>query len=361
MRVGTLTFHWASNYGAVLQAFALQRFLNEHGVETEIISYVPRRANLILLVDRLRRMKFADLVREHRLRRFRKSHLDVSRRTYRSGASLRNAAQPYDALVCGSDQIWNEWFTLKSEGASNLSYYLDFVPAGVARISYAASFGTDRLSDPVVELVQPELAKFQAISVREESAAEILAAMGLGSTVVVDPTLLLPAEAYRGLIDGEEPVTSYRLFSYLLHRDQSVAERVRGWLCATHFAGERLYGDDPISISEWLYHLSHAELVLTNSFHGVVFSLIFKRPFIVVPVQGAGDTMNGRFATLLAGVGLSDRMIEEFDEARVAQLLTEEIDWPAVDDALASMREASSLFLMGALDRADRSNLRRDH
>lgn len=349
MKVGTLTFHWASNYGAILQAYALQQFLRDRGVSTEIVDYVPVRVVAIRFVQRLRQRAFADFARERKMRRFRRHHLSVSAKRYRSRPSLGNSGGKYDAFVCGSDQIWNEWFTLNAEGGPTLSYLLDFVPPEAKRISYAASFGVDHLSREMIEVVKPALAKFDALSVREQSGAAIVASLGMAATVVVDPTLLLTATDYEKLIGAHRPAVTYRLFSYLLHGDQVAANEVRDYLVATHFPGERPYQKGPISVLDWLYHLKNAEQVLTNSFHGVVFCLIFKRPFVVVAVEGAGSTMNGRFATLLAAVGLEDRMVRSSDPVMLDQLLAKEIDWSAVGVALESMRSASSKFLMEAL------------
>lgn len=114
MSVGTVTFHWASNYGAILQAYALQHFLKSRGLDTEIIDYRPLRPRLIRTVERLRRREMSEFIRERRMRQFRRRHLDVSGRTYVSRRQLGESAALYDAFICGSDQIWNEWFTLNA-------------------------------------------------------------------------------------------------------------------------------------------------------------------------------------------------------------------------------------------------------
>lgn len=349
MRVGTLTFHWASNYGAILQSYALQTYLSNQGVQAEIIDYVPRNVVAAQFRQRLKKLDLSDMVREWKMRTFRRKHLVLSPKTYHSRNDLQNLPGDYDAIVCGSDQIWNEWFTLNAEGGPTRSYLLDFAPLEVKRVSYAASFGLDQLSDQLAAIVQPELAKFQSIGVREESAAAIVKSLGLTAQVVVDPTLLLTADSYQRLIGEHTPRHTYRFFSFLLHGNQPVAEQARKYVSESRFPGEDLYDRGSVSVIDWLCHVRNAEFVLTNSFHGAVFCLIFRRPFVVVPVEGPGHAMNGRFETLLKAVGLEDRMLREYSEARIDALAGLPIDWHAVDEALDKMRESSAEFLGSAL------------
>lgn len=344
-----MTFHWASNYGAILQAYALQQFLKRHGVETEIVDYVPFRVVFIRMLQRIRTRDASDFVREFRMRRFRRRYLDVSPRRYRRSSDLRGAAGAYDALVCGSDQIWNEWFTLNAEGGPTCAYFLDYAAEGVKKISYAASFGTDSLTEPMARVVGTELATFDAIGVREESGASIVAALDLKATVVADPTLLLSSEDYDDLIGAHRTLDLHPLFTYILHNGQVAAHSVADHLASTYFNGQRLYDREPISPLDWLSQLRHANYVLTNSFHGLVFSLVFERPFMVVAVEGAGESMNGRFRTLLKSVCLEERLLTSLDVQRVDTLYSQPIDWPKVRYALDSMRDASAEFLLGAL------------
>lgn len=349
MKVATLTFHWASNYGAIIQAYALQQYLKRQGLQTEIIDYVPRRVVVQQFVLRLRRRAFVEFARERSMRAFRSRHLVVSDKRYPSRASLENTAVEYDAVICGSDQIWNEWFTLNAEGGTTRSYLLDFVPPGVKRISYAASFGTETLSDAMATVVGPELAKFDALSVREDSGSRILAGLDLTAQVVVDPTLLLTRDAYDTLIGEHSPARHYSFFPYILHSGQDGAHRVKDHIATTHYSGEPVFQMDPVPLLDWLHHLQNADFVVTNSFHGMVFALMFERQFLVVPVEGAGESMNGRFTTLLNAVGLESRYLQSTDATEVDRLFSEPIDWVPVRAAIATMRQASATFLQRAL------------
>ena len=167
MKIGTITFHWATNYGAVLQAYALQQHLKLNNYETEIINYIPLRVKLIQNIKRIKNQEIHEFIKEIKLKRFIKQSLTLSRKTYYTNSCLKKKCHKYDVYICGSDQVWNESFALFAEGRPTLSYYLNFVKNDKQRISYATSFGTDKLSSKVANLVKPELEKFKSISVRE--------------------------------------------------------------------------------------------------------------------------------------------------------------------------------------------------
>lgn len=351
MKVATITFHWATNYGAVVQAYALQQHLIQQGYQTEIIDYKPVRARLVRALLRVRSKDLSEFRREVKINAFRRKYLNVSRRTYGTSRALMHAGAPYDAFICGSDQIWNEWFTLNADGKQTLSYFLNFVPPEKARVSYGASFGADRLSDRMSALVKPELSKFRRLGVRENTGLQIIADMGMKAKVVVDPTLLLSREAYEGLISFNKPTKAYPFFEYILHDGQGAIQRVGESIFTKSFAdlGRDRYKREVIGVLDWLYHLRHAEVVLTNSFHGVAFCLIFHRSFVAMPVEGLGDSMNDRLVTLLESVDLADRIVGTSDEGRVEAVLSKKIDWDSVDASLALVKRESEGFLEEAL------------
>jgi hypothetical protein len=357
MRIGTITFHWATNYGAVLQAYALQHFLKQKQFETEIINYIPLRIKLIQTLLRIKNMEFSEFMREKRMNSFRKQFLDLSSITYYTNNSLIKRCHDYDAYICGSDQIWNESFALNAEGKPTLSYYLNFVKSEKCRVSYATSFGTDRLSVEVIKLVKPELEKFQSISVREKTGEEIIRNMDLEATLVVDPTLLLDKDDYECLIEGKEFKEEYQLFSYILHKNQATANAINEYIFDKFFNRnlDKKYNQEPIGMYEWLYNMKHAQFVVTNSFHGAIFSILFHTPFVVVPVENSG--MNDRITTLLNTIGLSDRIIDTIDKLKLDRLIAEEIKWTEVDEKIMNLRKKSIEFLENALS-ADKDESR---
>ncbi len=340
-KIGTITFHWAANYGAVLQAYALQQYLKKNGFDTEIIDYVPTRINTIqkLLAVKNRNREF--FLKERRIKAFRKAELTLSKKRYGSNRSLFSCRDTYDAVICGSDQVWNKAFTMGAEKKPTLSYFLNFAGNGTKKISYAASFGLEVLPDDMAKIIKPELDSFHAVSVREESGKKILDGIGVNSTVVADPTLLLDADDYCRLFEGKAKETPPAVFSYILHSGQKTALAVSRHVC--NCLGVNEQSSTTCGIYDWLSFEKNAKFIVTNSFHGTVFALIFHTPFITVPVENS--KMNGRIETLLRSVGLENRVVSRFDGGFVDRLMSSEIDWQEVDRRLGELRNISFDFL----------------
>lgn len=340
-KIATMTFHWPANYGAVLQAFALQKFLQVHGADTQIIDYIPRRVELLKTLCAFKRRDFRFFKKRRMLRRFCTQELCLSSKTYRDNRSLHRLANEYDTIICGSDQIWNEFFTGGAEGKPTFSYYLNFAGERTKRVSYAASFGTRSLKPEIKECITPHLKKFDRLSVRENSGREILKELGFDAVVTVDPTLLHSHEVYEKLLEGYQFPQAKKVFTYILHESQHTAQKVCH-LVQRRFGqkeedGSELY----IDLRQWLHDLSKAEFVVTNSFHGAVFAVLFHKPFLVLPVENSG--MNDRIETLMQALGLSERIVS--DEKTAQERLTQGIDWEDVDARLKVLRKTSETYL----------------
>ncbi len=337
-KIGTITFHFATNYGAVLQAFALCEHLKKSGYDAEIIDYVPTLTMVVSKLEKLKARDFAFFKKEKNIKRFRKNELQFSRR-YRSARALMRAKMSYDAVICGSDQIWNHSFTVHPRFGTNLSYFLPF--AGDAkRISYAASFGSNSLPENMKTAIMPCLSKFEKLSVRENTGKDILSDLGFDSTLVADPTLLLCAADYSRLLENKKLPEPKKVFSYILHKNQKSAEKISALACE-HFGQASPATEGTMGIYEWLASIRDSDFVVTNSFHGTVFSLLFHTPFITVPVEGSG--MNDRIKTLLGAVGLEDRIADSAGAA--SGILSQDINWDEVDKKIEALRELSIEFL----------------
>lgn len=350
MKIGIMTFHWATNYGAVLQAYALQKTLQVMGHTAEIINYLPFRVRLHQKLMALKGMRLKEFLKERRIQAFRNEHLGVSVKKYRRNASLVTECHGYDAYICGSDQIWNKSFIRYAERKPTLSYYLNFVREGKLRISYAASFGSEILSSDIIDLIRPELTRFSSISVREKSGQAIVEAMGLNAVLTIDPTLLLTRNDYGELLGrgGVEPFP--RIFSYILHERQTLAQEVAAYVSRRYFNGDGNTKNQAgtMGMYWWLDSIGKADFVVTNSFHGLVFALIFHKPFVVIPVEGS--EMNDRIFTLLHSLGMEDRVINKFDVEAIDSTVTgDDIAWNTVDKKIGKMRDKSIQFLYDAL------------
>ncbi len=362
MKIGILTFHWAHNYGAVLQAYALLSKLKEMGHDAHIIDRRPDYTTLP-------RWIYHHTAYKHVwgwLRFDRSAHQLLQPRTARfeTQASFRRHFSDYgfDAVIVGSDQIWRwNWRMI------GLNYFLDFLPAdtSVRRIAYAASFGVAEWNSGAADTarVRQLLQQFNAVSVREQSGVQLCHdVFGMEARLTLDPTLLHDRTFYERLLPSENAAPAdCRVVSIMLARPDAAAW-VRQWaarhgwrhteLANTFPECPRLTGPTSafhlqhVSVPEWLATIRSARLVITNSFHATVFSLLFGKPFVTLN-SAAGGT--GRLETLLGYVGLTERLIPQLDEARIDALLAQPIDYPSVHQKLQALRPASLQFLEEAL------------
>lgn len=260
----------------------------------------------------------------------------------------------YDAFIVGSDQVWREDYS-----PSITHFFLDFLSEGDKRprIAYAASFGKskDYISPENMPRCRELLHRFDAVSVREYEGLDILKRdfdyhKGVK---VLDPTLLLSADDYReqikemDFLDGTRPHIS----AYILDESEDksailaeVASRLK--LPVKTFSGE-FRGEKMLTVSQWLAEFEGADFVVTDSFHGCVFSIIFHKPFVAIANKDRGID---RFVSLLRDAGLEDRLIYSSDDfnTRKERLLVVP-DYMAVEQRLSSLRKASLAFLFDVL------------
>ena len=353
MKIGILTFHWATNYGAVLQAFALQTYLKDLGFDTQIIDYIPFTGKKSFLKSfRTKRpwMIFSnilELIKEKRIDGFRKKNLIRSEK-YSSYEDLKINAPIYDVYICGSDQIWNPNFTKFGEGKLTTSYFLDFGNKETKRIAYAVSFGCEKYPEEVVDLVTPCISKIDAISVREKSGRIILNQAGISDVPLMpDPTLLLPVEIYKKIAKSNLSTTENACFFYTLHTEQNFLIRLKTALSVKlrcHVIDTRSPVHATIGIETWLGMIKSSQFVVTNSYHGMIFSILFHKPFIAVLVKGRKVGMNDRILTLLDNIGLSDRILDGFDEEKIEEVIARKIDWTIVENRIKTLRENANQF-----------------
>ena len=253
-----------------------------------------------------------------------------------------------DAFVVGSDQVWAPASNVPIDYLGNM--FLDFAPDFKGkRVAYAASFGGGEwtYTPEWTEMCRKLAKKFDAISVREESGVKLCKEhLGVEAKHVLDPTLLLTAEEYATLLPKPQKKTDY-LFAYILDISaekrtflKKVADRF-GLRLVIKGANDDLKWED--SIEGWLSDIRNATFVVTDSFHGSVFSILFHRPFLsIINIKRGAD----RFTSLLSKLGLLDRLI---DETVKTEDISKEINWDAVDCKLSVEREFSVNFLKGAL------------
>ena len=222
--IGIMTFHWATNYGAVLQAYSLQQYLEKSGCVPEIIDYYPReyRQSLIrCFYTKHPRKVFANiknLRKEWRIEKFRKMYLRRTR-YYSTDSELTSIKK--DVIICGSDQVWNPSFTMRGEKRPTLAYFLAFAGRDTKKIAYAASFGTETLDHEMREYINTSLHAFDKISVREKTGLQIIDSFGIDARVVCDPVFLNRREVFDQIANKATEKQTGGVFGYILHADDT--------------------------------------------------------------------------------------------------------------------------------------------
>ena len=358
MKIKTITCHDVYNVGASLQAYALSQFLSQQGHDVAIIDYKPdylsKRYNF-RVVDNPRfekpfMLKIIYLTLKFPKRlcaypgkknfdKFRNDYLKLTKR-YNSLEELKKDPPEADLYLAGSDQIWNTLFNNGKDGA----FYLDFAPQGVKKASYAASFATEEIIPEWEDQVICWLKNLDKISVREKSSLELLKKLGVQGCSVLDPVFLLKAAQWEQFIVDKEEEKGLFVYDFdnnpLMEKISLLAKKKIGSKIVSFF--QTKYADNSLKYPgplEFLETIYNSKMVISNSFHATVFSLIFHKDFYVIK---RNENINVRMLDLLKLVNLEDRMIASEEEFESVQ----PIDWDKVDQILNEEREKSIKFLM---------------
>lgn len=358
MEIKTITCHDVYNYGASLQAFALQEYLRSLGHDVEIIDYLPdylshhyrfwyvpeynrfhslcKRSKLFhfLYSIRLAPITFRTWRRIKPFKNFKSTYLLCTRR-YSSFDELRRDPPKAQLYIAGSDQIWNPLLPNGKDGA----FFLDFGQKDVHRISYAASFAISEIPDADKRNMAQWLTRFDGISVREKTAVRLLDEIGFRGLQVSDPVFLLSAEEWlqrvgrKPLIEGDYLLV-YNLFSgndELVNTAKVVSAQFGLKIVAINDKNKFLLADRNVSNAgpiEFVNYIANSSYVICDSFHGTAFSVIFRKPFAVCYHKNNIS----RIADFLQDVGLQERLNTKeplstnIDWETAQRLLDEEID-----------------------------------
>lgn len=347
-KVGIVTFHQALNYGAVLQAFALQNYITNSftDVQAQIVDYRCEKLTGIYTLKNLRQnilvkgIKAAHfLLKKAKFDAFTKKHIALSRKHY-TAQTVSEADGEYDLFLTGSDQVWNPHLS-----GTDLNYLLQFASPD-KRYSYAASIGLGEIPQELQTAYKALLQDYRGISVREADAKEILEAIGLQGDIRVhlDPTLLLDRQDWIDVCKGISPrKKGYVLIYSVTYSEELIREAVkfakdRG--LDVLYIGQRTKNKDvhyipSIRIDKLLALFRDAEFVFENSFHGTVFSTIFHKKFYAyLPFS---DGRNSRITNLLNIIGLASRT--NMDNIGC------DVDWEQVDEKIRLERRSSQEYL----------------
>lgn len=382
MKIGILTHYGTEdNYGQVLQCYALQQFLKSIGHDPYLIVYQPTHKKSILTYFRKLALSIFSLIsnnksnwkkqldhyeklriinhkknKERNFKSFIESNISISESTYKSPNDLLHRYPTADAYIVGSDQVWN--VPLKSKESQ--IWYLNFGDKSTLRISYAASFGRIIPDYEKKELFQ-NLQRFNGISFRETSGVRIGQSLGFKDSIqVLDPTLIIDNKIYDKLINQID-IPSNQEYVFLYYLNISKPEEIK-WTELDRFlhttnlklisvnASGYYPADDIIpnvvnhclTIPQWISHINYSKIVISTSFHGIVFAIIFHKPFIAILLENQYNEGNDRIISLLKNLGLEDRILKNNFES----IYSKHIDWESVDLKLNYLKNQSREFII---------------
>lgn len=375
MKIGILTHVLATNYGGILQNWALQQVLKDNGYDPVTIDYyyplslkvcalsfasrIIRRARGEKIPLRAWTWPHEDDIIAKNTKRFVKEYVSTTPKCKITRLS-NSSTIGLDGYIVGSDQVW------RAEGRPIAKFFLsDFVKLEVPKVAYAASFGTQCWNYSSRETKRcRNLAKlFSGISVRESDAVNLCRDnLNVDAKLVLDPTLLLTCNDYEELIRNSYTLPSLDKKSLMVYILDSSKEKdcivdamsQRLGLSISSVRAEKYFSEVGTaeiqrcifpSIEDWLYGFKKADFVVTDSFHGTVFAIIFNKPFATIINEKRGAS---RIYSILGLLGLEDRMVS--DSRDIDSVLYQDIDYEKINRLLQNMRVDSLNFLVQSLN-----------
>lgn len=369
MRIGLLTFHFSDNYGALLQAFCLQTYLETLGHQVEFINYHPFYVEqggslseilrptlsrkylkkLYLFLNYKRQRLISAPILTAKLEEFREKYLAISPYTARSFDQLEEHLD-YDHILLGSDQIWNP----SDQYGPDPVYYGHPFSSQIPVSSYAASFGSVSRIAPFTASILPWIRTLHHCSVREREAYGLLSSNQVNCKLVPDPTLLVEdLDSFKRCPPDID--FSSALFAYALRTNTGVSE------VASQLSSE--LGLHPISAStpwrRWkkigreveldpftfLGAIAASRLVVSNSFHGIVCSVLLRKNFVALSLPGSKAGLSSRIGSFLFAIGLESRLLSPTDSRQALDLAEGQINWSIVEEKLTSLRTQGRNFI----------------
>lgn len=353
-KVGIVTFHSATNFGAALQAFALKQQVENMGFLAQIVNYRP----LFMQEDYLQsKNMFAyckKLLQYRIFERFRNKYLNMTNRIFRCINDFAFLSADYDYIICGSDQIWNHKITRGLDPV----YLLDFPVAHATRIAYAVSMGATSIPSQFRSQFAKALCQFKYVSARESFTRDQIVSNGWESDVpiVLDPTLL--PVSYLTLSPSTCSESPY-IAMYFVNHDSELelaAIKLREILGIPliNISSYRFKGADKnhyfLNPGRWIDMIKHAKIVCTNSFHATGMAIIFNKIFYTIGLHGGNAGLNNRIAELLLKLNLGSRLLHSaYEIPDTSDMILAPIDFIAARKNLNDMQSHSLEFLQEAL------------
>lgn len=345
-KIGILTLQYGLNYGGVLQCYALKEFLRKQRYEAVIIDRIPDGFGVSYVLKRALVHPFT----QKEYAGFRRNELKPISRSVYSSKELTTLLKGYDACVVGSDQVWR-----KAVFSVNGDYFLQHIDLPqLNKVSYAASMGVSEWEYTPEETreITSALSRFKAISVREKDGVDLLYNnCGLSSEFVLDPTLLATPKIYEPLLKKSKKDGNGNIVTYILDwtgNKKSIVEDFEDRMGKTSIdinprvkKRQNLFQrimHKGFTVYDWVRLIATADYVITDSFHGTVFSIIFNKQFTTI---GNPERGMARFTSILGLFGLTDRLVTDVTEKQ-----QKKIDYTHTNGVLRQMREKCKFFLV---------------
>ncbi len=363
MRVGILTFHRASNYGAALQAYALRKTISDLGFDCEVIDYgaVGQIKRLDFTFTALKPFLMSVLlfglnfinsdIRTIRFGKFRKEYIKVSSKRYHCKTDLRVAIDNYDIVCTGSDQVWNPFLS-----KNDFSFFLDFVHKPKRKFSYAASFGISKIPDNAKEIFSKLIMDMDEVSVRESYGRKIIYELcKRDAKVTIDPTFLLSQTQWEKIAKQCKIKQPYILCYVIMEDPPGFIEfckhirtitglylvRIQNPVLKLDFSSKTIKTAGPL---EFLGLIKNASIIITNSFHGTTLSIIFEKSFFTFLYNSDRDI---RLIEIANKLHLKNRLIS--DPQKRPDINDLKLDYSVVRKELKLKKEESLNFLKESL------------
>ena len=353
-KIGIITFHRATNYGAILQAFALQKKLEQMNYDSEIIDYrneyfeqiygVQKKFNTSNIFKKIVYFFFKNyffIQKKLKFKKFINEKICISNKVFKDEIYTLN--NKYDYFFTGSDQVFNLDLT-----KNDFTYYLDFCDNNKC-YSYAASFGHKRISDEEADMYKKLLSRFRNLSIRESDTSKLInQKLNLNTRVDIDPTLLFNSKQWDDLLDLRNCDSEEFIFYYKVAEPTNLPQYVSKFSkinnksvieinsnlkkSSKDFIIKRTLGPE-----EFIKRIKQSEYVATTSFHATVFALLYHKK-LIIELKDINGKINNRVINLLNSVGIVDLDVENV-------VLLEQINWEEVDKKLKNLREESLTYL----------------
>lgn len=370
MKIGIITVPFNNNYGGYLQSYALMTVLKRMGHEPTLIMrrHNPYRVSIVFRIKFFIKGILKTIIRHKiypcfygkessfrargkNMLAFVDKYIQPQTRYIYSTDELRKECEGrFDAYIVGSDQVWRPIYVLGLIG----NMFLDFTNGwNVKRIAYAASFGTGapEYTEETKELCGSLIEKFDAVSVREQSGLNVFDDFGWkvkNPKVVLDPTMLLTREDYNKVLTQENNMAKGKIFCYVLDKDnevKTVISKIQKQINKPVYEITDIQKGDSVlsSIETWMCAIRDSEFVITDSFHGTVFSIIFNKPFAVFVNKKRGSS---RLKDLLNQFGLDAHILSMPYQNNIS---LNNFDWTKINNIIELKIQKSKQFLIDCL------------